>query len=46
MSRYNIIYQKYKDENKIFSSNYISDSLIENAGFGVFAGKNYKKGDP
>ena len=45
MSRYNIIYQKYQDENKIFSSNYISDSLIQNAGFGVFAGKNYKKGD-
>ena len=45
MSRYNIIYQKYNDENKIFSSNYVSDSLIQNAGFGVFAGKNYKKGD-
>ena len=45
MVKYNIIYQKYQDENKIFSCNYISDSLINNAGFGVFAGKDYKIGD-
>ena len=45
MSKYDIIYDSFKDANKIYSKNYISTSFIDGAGFGVFAGKNYKKGD-
>jgi SET domain-containing protein len=45
MSKYDIVYDSYKDANKIYSKNYVSTSFIDGAGFGVFAGKKYKKGD-
>ena len=45
MVKYDITYNNYSKLNKIYSYNYISSSNIEKAGFGIFAGKDYKKDD-
>ena len=45
VNKYDVTYNNYNSENKIYSYNYISSSNIEKAGFGIFAGKQYKAND-